>query len=792
MQNTPTNPSEPFEETINLREELNKYLRYWPWFVLSVIAALVIANIYLRFTPSSYQTTASILVKDESNTNMSQMAIFQDIGLGDRLGGANLENEVEILHSRLLTERVVRQLQLNIRYFYDGRVRSNELFNNTPLRLEVLSDESEWPKEMPDLFVTPISLTEFKIKHEDETSATNRFGEEFEYKDVRYLIHATDKLEPEVTTRISVSSLPRTIDSYRNNIQVTTQGKVSSIISINHVSELPEKSQAIIDELIDQYNRDAIQDKNMVSRNTADFIDERLEIVWGELDSVELRKVRYKESNQLVDLQTEGAIFLENASEFNKKLVEAQTALSQVEAMTSYLRTGSQSSLLPANLGTADSGLMALIQQYNQMVMERNQMLVNSTETHPTVIRLTGQLSDLKANILESLQNLKSSLDIELKDLGRQELRIGGQLASIPLKERDFTTIERQQEIKQTLYLYLLQKREETSIALAVTEPKAKIVDSAYTPIKPIAPKRSIILLAALLIGALIPFGTIYLRNLLDNKVRKRTDILAIIPDASVLGEIPKIKSKHANNLVEKNDLGVLTESFRVLRTNLQFAGIINKDKVGKCLIVTSSIKGEGKTMISVNLAMTLAHAGNKVLLVGGDIRNPQLSRFFSKNQDKNVKGLVEYLVYEDTTLEDYTFDSEISENLTILHSGAIPPNPTELLMSDRVTALIEEGKQKYDYVIIDTAPTLLVTDTLLFSELADSTLFVSRAGFTQKGILEFAKEMKEEQKLKRVNFVLNDVSEANYGYGGKYGYGYGYHAEEKSIWRKIKHAMSF
>src|SRR5690554_3309338 len=246
-------PSESFEETINLREELNKYLRYWPWFVLSVIAALVIASIYLRFTPSSYQTTASILVKDESNTNMSQMAIFQDIGFGDRLGGANLENEVEILHSRLLTERVVRQLQLNIRYFYDGRVRSNELFNNTPLRLEVLSDESEWPSQMQDLLITPISLTEFSIAQEDKASETKRFGQEFEYEGIRYLVNATEHLEPRVTTRVSISNMARTIDNYRNNIQVGTQGKVSSIISINHVSGLPEKSQAIIDELIQQY-----------------------------------------------------------------------------------------------------------------------------------------------------------------------------------------------------------------------------------------------------------------------------------------------------------------------------------------------------------------------------------------------------------------------------------------------------------------------------------------------------------------------------------------------------------
>src|SRR5699024_6054756 len=275
----------------------------------------------------------------------------------------------------------------------------------------------------------------------------------------------------------------------------------------------------------------------------------------------------------------------------------------------------------------------------------------------------------LKANVLQSLTNAKGSLDIKIADLEQQERYIGTQLSGIPLKEKDFTNIERQQEIKQSLYLYLLQKREETSIALAVTEPKAKIVDAAYTPIAPVAPKKMIILLAAVILGALIPFGTIYISNLLDNKIRKRSDITNIIPNASVLAEIPKINSKESNNLVEKNDLGILAESFRVLRTNLQFAGILGEHQKGKAILVTSSIKGEGKTMIAVNLAMTMAHAGNKVLLIGADIRNPQLPRFFSKKQDKNAQGLVEYLVYKDSTLEDYIFPSEISENLSILHS---------------------------------------------------------------------------------------------------------------------------
>lgn len=458
--------------------------------------------------------------------------------------------------------------------------------------------------------------------------------------------------------------------------------------------------------------------------------------------------------------------------------------------MIKFLESSQQPSLLPANLGVADGGLIALIQQYNLIVLERNQLLVNSTESHPTVKSYTSQLIDLKANVLQSLANTKNALDIKMKDLEKQERYIGGQLSSIPIKEKDFTNIERQQEIKQSLYLYLLQKREETSIALAVTEPKAKIVDSAYTPIRPVAPRKMIVLLAAVILGVLLPFGTIYVHNLLDNKVRKRTDITNAINNANVLAEIPALKDKESNSLVEKNDLGILAESFRVLRTNLQYAGIVKKEKESINLLVTSSIKGEGKTMISTNLAMTLAHAGHKVLLVGADIRNPQLQRFFSKNQNKRAPGLTEYLVYEEAKITDYSFKSEISDNLNILHSGAIPPNPAELWLSPRVDSLLEEAKGQFDFVILDTAPTLLVTDTLLLSGKADATLYVVRAGYTQKKVLEFANNLRKEGKLTNVNYVLNDVGEANYGYGGKYGYGYGYHAEEKTFWQKVKHAM--
>src|SRR5699024_8942605 len=390
-----------------------------------------------------------------------------------------------------------------------------------------------------------------------------------------------------------------------------------------------------------------------------------------------------------------------------------------------------------------------------------------------------------KSNVLQSLENAKESLDIKLADLNKQERLIGSQLAGIPLQEKDFTNIERQQEIKQSLYLYLLQKREETSIALAVTEPKAKVVETAYTPLQPVAPKRSIILLASVLLGGLVPFGVIYLHGLLDNKVRKRSDITDAIPGASILGEIPKARGEYV--VIKRNDLDMTAEAYRVLRNNMRFADLLhtNGNENGKIILITSSIPGEGKTTISTNLALTLSYTGRKVLLVGADIRNPKIHHFY--DDKRKHKGLVNYIIDESSHIDDFIVPSIQSEHLNVLHSGDVPPNPEEILTKKRFETFLEDAKAKYDFVILDSAPTLLVTDTLLISDKADATLYIVSAGKTEKDVLGFIKELKDEKKLNKVHFVLNSVNYADYGYGGKYGYGYGYgQAEIEGPWKRF------
>ena len=487
----------------------------------------------------------------------------------------------------------------------------------------------------------------------------------------------------------------------------------------------------------------------------------------------------------MTDIAVEGQLFLQNESEFNKRQLEVNMQLELVKTMIGALKSGEESNLLPTNLGVQKEGVGAAVNAYNTLVLERNRLLGSSTEQNPIIVNLNHQIDGVKNTILGSLENAQTSLEIARNDLNEQGALVGSKISSIPSKEKAFRSITRQQTIKESLYLYLLQKREENAISLAVTTPKAKVVDYAYSSGLPVSPKRNIILLAAVIVGLLIPFTFIYLRDLLDNKIRDRGDIERVTNAVPVIGEIPQL-AKNETAVVEKNDRSILAESFRILRTNLeyQFMGHPEMDQSkGKTIFVTSTLKSEGKTLVSYNLALTLANSGAKVVLVGGDIRNPKVHRYLDAVPFD--KGVVEYLIHPDTTIFDYLKPG--GENLSILFSGSIPPNPAELWMRPRAKTLFTELKEHFDYVIVDTAPSLLVTDTFLINKYADVTLYMIRAGQTEKHLLKFPLDNINAKKLKNVAFVLNDVGDINFGYGNKYSYGY---VEKKSFWQKIKKAF--
>lgn len=468
---------------------------------------------------------------------------------------------------------------------------------------------------------------------------------------------------------------------------------------------------------------------------------------------------------------------MENASEFNKRQLEVETQKEVLNTMISYLKE-ENSKLLPTNLGLEEEGVSVLVQNYNELVLERGRLMASATPENPTVVNLTNQIDQLRQNVLQSLDQLRQTILITEKDLDAQQGRIRGKISAIPGIERLYRDIERQQGIKETLYLYLLQKREETAISLAVTTPKAKIVDSAYSLKEPISPKPKIVYLGSLIAGLLIPFLVIYTRNLLDTKIHSRQDIEKLLPQIPILGELPQLEAKEKET-IKLNDRSVLAESFRILRTNLSYLLKAQQQADAKVLYVTSTIKGEGKTFTAFNLALSLNSTGRSVLILGADVRNPQLHRYINKPEGIKGKGLSEYLYDDKVTIDSIINDLEINRHhMKIILSGRIPPNPAELLMSDRFGTLIEQVRGQYDFIIVDTAPTMLVTDTLLISQFADLTLYVARAEFTDKKLLNYPKELYTDKRITNMAFVVNNVSYANFGYGTKYGYGYGIERE--------------
>ncbi len=783
--------SAPGGGEINIREELEKYLRYWPWFLLCIIIALGYAYFTLRQTTPIYSSTATIIIKDGKNSQSSEMAAFADLGLIGGMNSNSIENEIGIMRSRRLMESVVKALQINVQYFDEQKLRNPELYNNSPIIANpMMLDEGKLQNSAGKTFRisfsggNKISITRLT----DEKVFTGSLGHPVDLGFSQVIFEKNEfvngaELNKDRPILVQFSPVEHVASLYRKELSVMIKEHNSSLIELAINDPVRSKAEDILDQLVLEYNREAIEDKNLVAMNTAEFIDERLMIINEELDSVETGKVEFKESNRLTDIESESELFMTTASDFKGRQQETGTQIELADAMLSYLRSSSTGDLLPANLGISESAVNSGISEYNELVLERNKVLSGSTEINPVVIRLDRQIEELKANVLQSLTRMRSNLKIAEENLNRQAASIGSQISAVPSKEKQFRGIERQQQIKETLYLFLLQKREENSLSLAVTAPKAKIVDTAFSSNMPISPNPRNLYLTALLVGLGIPFAFFYLKNLLNNKVRSRLDIEQLAGEIPIVGEIPKI-GKGSKELIEVNDRSVLAESFRILHTNLQYLLVNSGGKTeGITILITSTIKGEGKTFTAFNLAVTLANTGKKVIIVGGDLRNPQLQRY--EPESKTFSGVSDYLVNPDSGLEKYIKRSSLHANLDLLASGSIPPNPSELLRQDKARQMFEQLENLYDYVIIDTAPAMLVADTFLIQQYADITLYVVRAGYTQRKLLNFAVDAKRDGKLNEVSFVLNNVEAANFGYGNKYGYAYG--DQQASLWQRMK-----
>ena len=767
----------------SLRESLEQYARYWIWFVLGVLLALTGAFLYLRYTTPSYQSNAKVIIKDDkSGGGPAELAAFAELGgFFSKFNNSKIENELAIFNSKRIISEVVKELNLNITYENIGTIKASELYEYIPFKVQYLSfNDSTRAQPVPTLLFSVLSSSEYTVETLASSSAQKyTFGElvSLPFGDITVLPQLDDmqKFKGFLGKTISVKYKP--VESvalvYQRKIAAVNDLKNSNVVNISMQSPVRAKAEDFINELIFQYNKDAIQDRGQVAQKTSNFIDSRLEIITRELDSVERNKEQFKSRNRLTNIETEAQLILENASEFNKRHSGIATQLELSNTMIDYMEKSSSNDLLPANIGLDGQEIGEAVNNYNQLILQRNKLLKNSTAKNPVVVNVNNQIEQIRSNILSSLRNTSNGLKISMRDLNFQEASLNSKIAQVPTKEKLYRGIERQQTIKEQLYLFLLQQREEASISLAVTAPKAKIVDSAYSSKEPVSPNKPLIYLSALMAGALLPFMVLYTVFLLNFKVANRRDIERAIKGVMMIGEIPKLK-KSDEELIQHNDRSILAESFRILRTNLQYL-FVNKNKTtdeAKTVFVTSTIKGEGKTFVAFNLALTLALTGKKVVLVGADIRNPQLHRYLPESERKN-RGLTEFIIDESLTASQLASQSEYNENLSIVLSGVIPPNPAELLMQNRTSDFFKEIKQEYDYVIVDTAPSMLVTDTILINKFADITLYVVRAGYTDKRLLEFPKDAMEEGRLANIAIVLNNVDMSNFGYGNKYGYTY-------------------
>lgn len=774
MPTTETNQANQANE-IDVRELVLRYLKKWYWFLISCAVCIGLVVLYILTTTPSFEVSSSFAIRqNEEKSSSIESNVMQMMGIG---ANKMVSDELEVYTSRTFYEQAIHDLDLQTEYRkkdkmrwvgqypnHDVTVIYPPLFCDT-MRGTVVMDLVKLEKGYKLTVKTKVGQHRYKSKH-----APYSLNEPIETCIGSIEIIENKPLKVGDKIHITTTPVPVLIDQYKKNITAKQVKKESNVIRVTTVTDMPQRAISIINRLTELYNFDAVIDKNTMANNAKEFITERLDVIAQELDSAEIAVQQYKKNNSITSLSDEAKLYLESADQYQKQLVGIETQLNLTAYMRDFLSNEDNlHKLIPTNLGVSDEGLVNLIGSYNSLILRQMRMQRSATENNPVLTQLDEQIEAMRANLIASIGSVRDALVIRKNDLLRQQSQFSTRIQDVPEQERAYIALRRQQEITQSVYIFLFKKQEENALTLASTVMPAKVIDRPRAASTKAAPRTKLLLLFALLMGCCIPVGIIELCRMFDNKIRTRKEYQNLIK-APFIGQLAVNPSKNPIAVTADAD-STIAELFRLLRGNIRFMQQNKTTEGGEVILVTSSVNGEGKSFVAINTALSFALLGKKVALVGLDIRKPMLAHYCNLS-DKGC--LTSYLASSDYRIEDTIQKSSLNDNLDILPAGIVPPNPNELLQNSRLDDLFAYLRSNYDYVIIDSAPVAMVSDTFLLARVADMTLYVSRADYTPKDMPEFINSVYDEKRLPNMACVLNGVKTATAGYGYGYGYGYG------------------
>lgn len=751
----------------NIQKLLGVFIESYPVFIVSIILLIIGANIYLRYSTAIYTVTAQVMVQDDKKGNvMMENSVMEEFGIRSK---SSVDNEAEVFKTRTLLKRVVEELDLNVKFFTQGRLKSIEIpFQELPFVFNVLHFNADSLRVMH----SPI-VCKFRNGEDAYLAIEGRDHIPFKIGDTITLPTGRVSIEKNVSFKgnnadeyqIVVNSIDGAVNELSRNLSVDIPNKLVSIIRLSLATPVPSKGEVIVDRLIEVYLQANIDDKSRIAESTISFIDDRMKVVEAELIGIEKDIERFKSKNQLTNVTDQANELQKNASVYYNQLTQQEVQLTVLKSLEKYI-VDNNKGVVPSSLMIDDPNFTALINSYNTMQLEKERQLLSTTERNPMVVNLEQRINSVRKELISSLKGYKRNLEVTITELKNRVNTLASKMGQIPLKERLYLDISRQQTIRQELYLFLLKKREETAVSKASTVANARILDLAKGGSQPISPKPMRIYMLAFSLGVALPACVLYLRMLMNNRVDSREDISSntSIPIIGEVGHNPAADMV----VVSQKSKTMLSEQFRTLRTNLQFL-LTNKDK--KTILLTSSMSGEGKSFVSINLACALALSGKRVICMELDLRKPQISK--QLGLENNV-GFSTYIIGQ-TTLDKIIVPSGFQDSLYIIPSGPIPPNPAELLMLPEVEDMFKQLRAQFDYIVIDTAPTGLVADALLLNHYTDVTLYLVRHQFTYMQQVKMLDDIHREGKITKLNIIVNDVKPKKHGYGYGYGYAYGY-----------------